>query len=238
MKIELCAASMEAILLARKYNFDRIELCQNLEQGGMTPSPGFIEYALACNLDTHVLIRPRPGGFRYTNDEIEIILRDIRECKAIGAQGVVVGILSEGGWVNQEAMEAVMRVADGMTVTFHRAFDDMVNFEKALDNLIDCGVTRVLSSGLASNVDLGAANLKGMVEYAAGRIEIMPGGGVNASNIKRIQTEIQPDAIHFSATHKQALSDDSRFSETVLQINEEKLVRLLKEIDRDVRILE
>ena len=227
---------MEAILLARKHNFDRIELCQNLEQGGMTPSPGFIEYALACNLETHVLIRPRPGGFRYSNDEIEIVLRDIRECKAIGAQGVVIGILNEGGWVNMEAMEAVMRQADGMTVTFHRAFDDMVNYEKALDSLIECGVTRVLSSGLASNVDRGVPNLKEMVQYASGRIEIMPGGGVNASNIRKIQNEVQPDAIHFSATHKQVLSDDSRFSETVLQVSEEKLVRLLKEIGRDVRI--
>lgn len=234
MKLELCAASMEAILLARKYNFDRIELCQNLEQGGMTPSPGFIEYALACGLETHVLIRPRPGGFRYSDDEVEIILRDIRECKAIGVQGIVIGALQEDGWINQRAIEAMMRQADGMNVTFHRAFDDLVSFEKPLNQLIELGLNRVLTSGLASNVQLGMNNLKAMMEFANGRIEIMPGGGVNASNIAKIKNEVQPDAIHFSATTKKPFNEESRFTEMVLQIQEDKLVRLLRELDLDV----
>ena len=85
MKIELCAASQEAIQIASDLKIDRIELCQNLEQGGMTPSPGLIDYALAFGVETHVLIRPRPGGFRYNQDEQEIILRDILECKNLGA---------------------------------------------------------------------------------------------------------------------------------------------------------
>jgi len=235
MKIELCAASMEAILLARKYKFDRIELCQNLEQGGMTPSAGFIDYALACNVQTHVLIRPRPGGFQYTDDEIEVMLRDIRDCKSMGAHGVVVGVLNEEGRIHQKALESIMRQADGMEVSFHRAFDDLVLYEKGLETLIDCGVKRVLTSGLASKVDLGFENLKSMIKYADGRIEIMAGGGVNASNIKKLQSELQPDAIHFSATVKHELDEDSRFSETILQINEDKLVRLLKEIGKEVR---
>ena len=87
MKRELCAASVEAIQLAKELNFDRIELCQNLEQGGMTPSPGFIEYALAFGLETHVLIRPRSGGFYYSPEEFEIMLRDILECKKLGNRG-------------------------------------------------------------------------------------------------------------------------------------------------------
>lgn len=234
MKLELCAASMEAILLACKYPFGRIELCQNLEQGGMTPSPGFIEYALACGVETHVLIRPRPGGFCYSNDEIEIILRDIRECKVIGAQGVVIGALQEDGWINQKAIESMMRQADGMEVTFHRAFDDLVSFEKPLNQLIELGVNRVLTSGLASNVELGMNNLKSMVEYVDGKIEIMSGGGVNASNIAKIRDEVNPDAIHFSATAKKPINKESRFSETILQVNEDKLVRLLRELDVDV----
>ncbi len=236
MKIELCAASMEAILLARKYEFDRIELCQNLEQGGMTPSPGFIEYSLACGVETHVLIRPRPGGFRYNDDEIEIVLRDVRECKAIGAHGVVVGILDEAGWVHEQALEKIMLQAEGMSVTFHRAFDDLVNYEKGLNTLIEHGVKRVLSSGLASNVDLGFTNLQGMLEYADGRIEIMSGGGVTGANIARLYKELQPDAIHFSATAKQPLNEESKFSEIVLQVREDKLIHLLKEVGRDVRI--
>ncbi|MEJ6599983.1 MAG: copper homeostasis protein CutC, partial [Crocinitomicaceae bacterium] len=104
MELELCAASIEAIQLAKKYNLSRIELCQNLEQGGITPSPGLIDYALDYGVETHVLIRHRPGGFRYNNDEVQIMLRDIRECKAIGAQGVVIGALNERGLIDKKAV--------------------------------------------------------------------------------------------------------------------------------------
>ncbi len=236
MKLELCAASLDAIRLAKKYEFDRIELCQNLEQGGMTPSPGMIEYALAVGLETHVLIRPRPGGFFYDEDEVEIMLRDIRECKAIGAHGVVVGIYNEDGWIDRDALEKMKRQSDGIEMTFHRAFDDLVRFEKGMDKLIDLEFNRILSSGLARNVDLGLKNLIEMREYAAGRIEIMTGGGVNASNIARMRDEVQPDAIHFSGTQKAVLDEDSKFRENVLAIDEKKLVRILQEFGRDVRI--
>lgn len=230
MKLELCAASLEAIQFARKYPFDRIELCQNLEQGGMTPSPGFIEYAIACGVETHVLVRPRPGGFQYNQDEIEIMLRDIRECKVIGAHGIVVGALDERGLIHEEAIQKMVDQADGMQVTFHRAFDDTYNFEKSLDTLISLGVTRVLSSGLSSNVDLGMPILKEMVRYADKRIEIMSGGGVNAANIHKIAQEVVPDAVHFSATQKHVLDEDSRFSETILKIKEDRMVRILQAI--------
>lgn len=235
MKIELCAATLKAIRMARKHNFDRIELCQNLEQGGMTPSPGMIEYALAMGLETHVLIRPRPGGFFYDQDEIEIMLRDIRECKAIGAHGIVVGIYGEDGWIDRSALEKMKNQAGGMQITFHRAFDDLVRFEKGMDKLIDLEFNRILTSGLARNVDLGFENLKRMKTYAEGRIEIMSGGGVNASNAARLKNELQPDAIHFSATKKTELDEGSKFDETVLEIDESKLVRILQELGRDIR---
>lgn len=236
MKLELCAATLDAIRLAKKYDFDRIELCQNLEQGGMTPSPGMIEYALAMGLETHVLIRPRPGGFFYDQDEMEIMLRDIRESKAIGAHGVVVGIYGEDGWIDRDALEKMKLQADGMEMTFHRAFDDLARFEKGMDKLIDLEFNRILTSGLARNVELGLDNLIKMCEYAAGRIEIMCGGGVNASNIARLRDEVQPDAIHFSATQKAILDEDSKFRENVLAVNEKKMVRMLQEFGRDVRI--
>lgn len=236
MKIELCAASLDAIRLAKKYNFDRIELCQNLEQGGMTPSPGMIEYALAVGLETHVLVRPRPGGFFYDQDEIEIMLRDIRESKAIGAHGVVVGIYNEEGRIDLDALEKMKLHAEGMQITFHRAFDDLVRFEKEMDTLIELEFNRILSSGLARNVELGLENLVAMRDYAAGRIEIMCGGGVNASNIARLRDEVKPDAIHFSATQKAVIDEDSKFREDVLAVNEKKLVRILQEFGKDVRI--
>lgn len=230
MEIELCAASIEAIQIAKKFNFDRIELCQNLEQGGMTPSPGLIEYALAYGVETHVLIRPRPGGFGYNWDEIEIILRDIRECKAIGAHGVVIGALNERGLIDEKVVGLMVEQAAGLEVTFHRAFDDTFDFDKSLDKLIDLGVNRVLSSGLSRNIDLGLPILKKMIEYANGRIEIMAGGGINTSNIKKIREDTHPDAIHFSGTKIHLLDEESMFSEKILKVNEEKVQRILNEL--------
>lgn len=230
MKLELCAASLEAIKIAKEFDFDRIELCQNLEQGGMTPSPGLIEYAVAYGLDTHVLIRPRPGGFRYNWDEVEIMLRDIRELKAMGASGIVVGALNEFGMIDEKAIGLFVEKADGMDVTFHRAFDDTYNYEKSIDTLINLGVTRVLSAGLGSSVDLGMENLKGMVEYADGRIKIMAGGGINNNNILKVIKEAHPDAIHFSGTKKHLLDEQSMFSETILKVDHKKVENLVETI--------
>ena len=230
MKVELCAASLEAIHLSKELGFDRIELCQTLEQGGLTPSPGMIEYALAYGLDVHVLIRPRPGGFNYSWDEIEIVLRDIHECKTIGAHGVVVGVLDEKGLIDEKALNLMVEHANGMELTFHRAFDDTYEYDKSLDVLLNNGVTRVLSSGLASNVELGLPILKSMKEYVGEKMQIMPGGGVNSSNVKKIMTEVKPDAIHFSGTSKHLLDEESMFSETILKVDEGKVRRLLEEI--------
>ena len=230
MKIELCAASIEAIQLAKALNFDRIELCQTLEQGGITPSPGLIDYAIAYGIETHVLVRPRPGGFRYSWDEIEIIFRDILECRTLGAKGVVIGALNEFGVIDEKAVGLMVEKAGDLDVTFHRAFDDTYNYEKSIDTLVNLGVKRILSSGLGSNAELGAENLKSMMEYADGRIEIMPGGGINQNNIKKIVSEVRPDAIHFSGTKKHQLDEESMFSETILKVDEEKVKRLLQAI--------
>ncbi len=228
MKIELCAATLDGVKLAKKLDFDRIELCQNLEQGGMTPSPGFIEYALALGVETHVLIRPRPGGFHYGVDELEIILRDIRECKDLGAQGVVVGALNERGLIDEFEVSKMVDVAGDMDVTFHRAFDDLYDYEKGIDTLINLGVKRILTSGLARNVDLGMSILQKMNSYADGRIEIMPGGGVNTNNIRKIRDEISPVAVHFSGTVPKVIDEGSKFSESMLEVDRKKVERLIE----------
>jgi len=230
MKLELCAASIEAVDLAKELKFDRIELCQNLEQGGMTPSPGFIEYALSLEVETHVLIRPRSGGFRYTKKEIEIVLRDVKECKSIGAQGVVVGILDQSGQICERSLDSILSVSGDMDVTFHRAFDDTYEYDKSLDVLINAGVKRVLTSGLARNVEIGMPVLKNMNDHANGRIEIMTGGGVNISNILKLKNEVKPSAIHFSGTNKTVIDEESMFSETILKPNRDKIIRLLEAV--------
>ena len=230
MKVELCTASIRAIQLAKQFNFDRVELCQNLEQGGMTPSPGFIEYSIAYGVETHVLIRPRPGGFKYNWDEVEIMLRDILECESMGAHGVVVGALDEFGLIDEKAVGLMVEKAKGMDVTFHRAFDDTYDYEKSIDTLVNLGVKRILSSGLGSNVDLGMKNLEAMVRYADNRIEIMTGGGVNSNNILALRDNVKPDAIHFSGTKKALLDEGSMFSENVLKVDEKKVERLISAI--------
>lgn len=232
MKIELCAASVEAIHVAKELELDRIELCQNLEQGGITPSPGFIEYALAYGVETHVLIRPRSGGFHYTDEEKEIMLRDVIVCEELGAHGVVIGSLSEQNSIDEELIELMVSKAGDMEVTFHRAFDDTYDFRKSIDQLVNCGVKRILSSGLARNVDQGSANLEEMKKYTDNRIQLMIGGGVSAANVNRLIQQIQPDAVHFSGTVKHLLDEESMFSESILKVDKQRVERILQEINK------
>jgi copper homeostasis protein len=228
MKIELCAATIEAIKLAGELSFDRIELCQNLEQGGTTPSYGMIEYAIACGIETHVLIRPRPGNFIYDESEMEVILRDIQNCREMGAKGVVIGALNSAGEIDRFFLNRAMKKAQGMEVTFHRAFDDSYDWKRSLDLLIDHNVTRLLSSGMASNAEIGIPILKQMMNYAAGRLQIMAGGGVNAANIAKIIKEVGSDAIHFSGTAKFQMDEESLFSDPVLKIDPKKVKRIIE----------
>ena len=227
MKFELCAASLEAIRIARELNFDRIELCQNLEQGGITPYYGMIEYAIAYGIETHVLIRPRPGGFNYSEDEVEVMLREIINCNNMGAKGIVIGALTEGGDIDKMVLAEMMQKSKGMEVTFHRAFDDSIQWEKSMDTLIEFGVNRILSSGMARNVDIGLPILEKMIEYSNGRIQIMAGGGVSAANIGRIKNELVPDAIHFSGTVKYQQDEESLFSESMLKVDKARVQRIL-----------
>lgn len=227
MKFELCAASLEAIRIAKELNFDRIELCQNLEQGGITPPYGMIEFALAYGIETHVLIRPRPGGFNYNEDEVEVILREILNCRDMGVGGVVIGALTEGGEIDKKVLSEIMDKAKGMEVTFHRAFDDSIEWKKSMDILIENKVNRILSSGMARNVDIGLPILDQMIKYSNGRIEIMVGGGVSAANISRIKKDLAPDAIHFSGTVKHQQDEDSLFSEAVLKVDKARVQRIL-----------
>lgn len=227
MKFELCAASIDAIKIAKELNFDRIELCQNLEQGGITPSYGMIEYAIAYGIETHVLIRPRPGGFFYSEEEVEIMLREILNCKEMGAKGIVIGALTEAGEVDEVFLAEAMKKAHGMEVTFHRAFDDCIEWQKAMDVLIKHGVNRILSSGLARNVELGMPILKQMIAHSASRIEIMTGGGVSAANVGKIASELKPNAIHFSGTIKVQQDEESLFAEPVLMVDKPRVQRIL-----------
>ena len=226
MKIELCAASQEAIQIASELKVDRIELCQNIDQGGLTPSAGMIKYAKDLGLETHVLMRPRAGGFHYSEEEVKLILNDVQFCKDFGVDGIVVGFLKPNFEIDQETIDRVNAIRGNLSLTFHRAFDDSIDWKRSLDQLISCGVVRLLTSGFASNVDIGFSNLIEMINYANGRIEIMPGGGVNAGNIIKIKREIKPTSIHFSGTIKVLIDEESAFSETILKADVNRISKL------------
>ena len=230
MKIELCVASIEALQIVKDLRIDRIELCQNLEQGGMTPSHGFIEMALLNEIETHVLIRPRAAGFTYSEDEIQLMLSDIKDCRELGVKGIVVGALNLNKTIDRDAMLRMKEVAKDLEITCHRAFDDSFDWKNSMDVLIEAGINRILSSGLSSSVELGMPILTEMMKYAKSRIEIMVGGGVNLGNVQRILLDVQPDAIHFSGTSKLILDENSYFSETLLQIDKSKVEKLIHSI--------
>ena len=230
IQLELCAASMEALSLAKIHRFERIELCQNLEQGGLTPSAGLIHQALNLGLETHVLIRPRAGGFHYSQIEMEVIRQDIQFCQALGVNGVVVGLLKANFELDMHLLQELRQIAPQLDWTFHRAFDESVDWKRSLDVLIELGFKRVLTSGFASSVELGIPVLEQMCQYSDGRIEIMAGGGVNAGNIHKLAQLANLSAIHFSATQKELLDENSAFSETILRVNEARLQRILAAI--------
>ena len=230
MKIELCVASIEALQIVKDLRIDRIELCQNLEQGGMTPSHGFIEMALLNEIETHVLIRPRAAGFTYSEDEIQLMLNDIKDCRELGVKGIVIGALNINKTIDRDAMLRMKEVAKDLEITCHRAFDDSFDWKNSMDVLIEAGVNRILSSGLSSSVELGLPILTEMMKYAKSRIEIMVGGGVNLGNVQRILLDVQPDAIHFSGTSKLILDENSYFSETLLQVDKSKVEKLIHSI--------
>ena len=230
LQLELCAASVEALALAKSHGFDRIELCQNLEQGGLTPSAGLIQQALDLGLETHVLIGPRAGGFHYQQAEIEVIRQDIQYCQQSAVKGVVVGLLKANFELDKPLLQELMHLAPELDWTFHRAFDERLDWKRSLDILIELGFKRVLTSGFASNVEIGLPILAQMSQYANGRIQIMAGGGVNAGNIGKLALIDGLAAVHFSATQKELLDEDSAFSETILKVSESRLQRILAAI--------
>lgn len=201
MKIlEICAGSVASAVAARDGGAQRIELCAALEVGGVTPSAGLIAEARKVEgLVLNVIIRPRGGDFLYDDYEVACMEEDIRTCKRLGVDGVVIGALTANGDIDTATCKRLIKVADGMSVTFHRAFDMCRNPQKALEELIALGCHRVLTSGQAPTAEAGIELLSKLVEQADGRIIIMPGCGVNSNNAAKILKATGANEIHASA---------------------------------------
>ncbi len=199
-RIEICANSATSAIEAQKGGAYRVELCAGIPEGGTTPSYGEMRQAREALTRTrlHVIIRPRGGDFLYSPVEQEIMLHDIAVAKELGADGVVIGCLTAEGDVDVALTKQLVEAAGEMSVTFHRAFDMCRDPKAALEQLIELGIDRILTSGQEATAEAGIPLLRELVEQAHGRIIIMPGCGVNAGNIGRIARETGAQEFHFS----------------------------------------
>lgn len=197
---EACVESLAAAISSEKHGAKRIELCADLSIGGITPDYGLIEACLEnLKIPVNVLIRPRGGGFIYSEEELEIMKRDIIFCRMSGAHGAVIGILREDGLADMKRLSEMIELARPMSVTFHRAFDVAGDPIAALDSLIELGINRLLTSGQKSDAYSGIDTIRRLVERAEEKIIIMPGGGINENNIRGIIKETGVKEIHGSA---------------------------------------
>ena len=198
--VEACVDAIDAAIEAERGGADRLELCGELLQGGVTPSAGLIGAVWErVEIPVFVLIRPRAGDFLYDADEVDVMLRDIAAARAMDVDGVVIGALTRDGDVDIGAVHALMEAAGRMKVTFHRAFDFARDREVALEALVELGVHRVLTSGGAATALEGAAPLASLVRQANGRIEILAGGGINADNVAAVVRESGVCEVHVRA---------------------------------------
>ncbi|MEC5142576.1 copper homeostasis protein CutC [Chitinophaga sp. 212800010-3] len=185
--LEICAASVASCIAAEDGGANRIELCDNLLEGGTTPSHGTIAVARdKVKIDLYPIIRPRGGDFLYTDLEFEVMIKDIERCKQLGCNGVVIGILTPDGRIDKQRCKLLTELAWPMGVTFHRAFDMTDNPFEALEDIISIGCERILTSGSRNTAVEGAPLLKDLLERANDRIAIMAGSGVRSGNIAQL----------------------------------------------------
>lgn len=199
-KIEIACFNLESSLIAEKAGADRVELCANISVGGTTPSIEIIQQARKnLTIDLYVMIRPRGGNFVYSEAELNQMKSDIDNIKKLGVNGFVFGILNEDKTINIEQNKALVELAKPFPCSFHRAFDAVSNYEQALEDVISCGFSTLLTSGTFSNVMDGKEVLKKLVEQAKNRIEIMPGSGLRSTNISELNLIVNANWYHSSA---------------------------------------
>lgn len=203
--LEICTDSVASCREAEKGGAARVELCANLFEGGTTPSAGCIRMAREyLTIPLHVLLRPRGGDFCYSDEEFAVIEYDLQIAKKLGADGVVIGILLPDGTIDLKRTATLIKQARPMNVTFHRAFDMLAAPLPALQQLIQMGVDRLLTSGQEKSVLEGSELIAELVRQAGDKITIMPGGGITERNIARIRRETGAREFHLTARQKQA----------------------------------
>lgn len=200
MVIEVVVYNLESALRAQEGGADRIELCDNPGEGGTTPSQGIIEIVRQnLSIDVYAMIRPRGGDFHYTSYEYHAMKRDITTCQKLSADGVVFGILNVDGTIDKKRCKELIARARPLKVTCHRAFDMTRDPFEALEDCIEAGFDRILTSGQEIQAVKGIPVIKQLVGKAQGRIKIMAGSGVNEGCVREIVEKTGVEEIHFSA---------------------------------------
>lgn len=200
VSVELCVDSASGARIAREVGADRIEVASALECGGLTPSVGLLESALAeFRGPVVVLIRPRPGDFVYDSDDLAIMRRDIDHCLRLGVHGIAIGALTREGEIDVDLTENLMDHSRPLAVTFHRAFDWAADHERALTALLALRVDRILTSGRAPDALRGAPAIRRAVERTRGVLSVMAGGGIDPGNVGRVLEATQVSEVHGSA---------------------------------------
>jgi len=200
--LEVCANSITSALAAQDGGAARVELCENLYEGGTTPSHGEILLVRKqLHIKLYVLIRPRGGDFLYTDLEFDIMLADAKFCIEAGCDGIVIGILNTDGSIDKERCAKLVQMAKpfGVGVTFHRAFDMCADMYQAMEDIIEIGCERILTSGGKSTAMEGARVIANLIKRAAGRIVIMPGSGVSEKNVADLVQFTGAVEVHSSA---------------------------------------
>lgn len=210
--IEVCVDNIESLLTAQQSGANRIELCSALALGGLTPNAGFVQKSIdLTTIPLYTIIRPRAGDFVYSEQEIDIMVSDIKFMKLLGIEGVVIGALTSDGDIDEAALKRLMSASRDIGVTFHRAFDLCNDPKQALEILINAGCERILTSGQQAKAEQGCELIKQLVAQADGRISIMPGAGVNPKNAEKIIALTQVKELHLSGktTRKSAMKLNS-----------------------------
>jgi len=198
--VEVCCGSVDDAVEAERGGADRIELNSSLFLGGLTPSLGsIIETKKRLNIPVMVMIRPRAGGFCYTQAEMEVMLCDAKLAVEHGADGLVFGILTPDGSIDAERCKQIMGLAQGRQTVFHRAFDVTPDPLKAIDQLVNIGFTRVLTSGQERTAPEGIELIRKLIVHAGDRIEILPGAGLQTHNVRAFVEKTKVKQVHLAA---------------------------------------
>ncbi|HMO61737.1 MAG TPA: copper homeostasis protein CutC [Ferruginibacter sp.] len=231
--LEIIGFTLEGCKTAQAAGAGRIELCDNAADGGTTPSYGFIKAARKLlHIPLYVMIRPRGGDFLYSDEEFDMMQSDIRLCKELGSDGVVLGLLQANGAIDKERTSRLVELAYPLGVTFHRAFDRCNDPLKALEDITLCGCERILTSGQQATAAQGATLIRMLVEKAAHNIIIMPGSGINSSNIAQLAQATGAVEFHSSArtmvkTTMQYISPGFEATGNITSTDEREIVNML-----------